>query len=75
MPEVPVSPNDRKIMDALLIAINDPATSEEARSEYREEFGLISMGYLDLFTSDEERREYEERSAAERAKNPPDARH
>ena len=59
-----VSPKDRRTMDALRGAIDNPATPEDKRAEYREEFGGIAMGYLDLFSSDEERAEYERWQAA-----------
>ena len=50
-----LSPEDRRLINALEAAIADPGTSAEKRSEYREELGSIADGYAnsDCFTDEE----------------------
>lgn len=51
----PLSPEDRRPINALKAATADPGTSAEKRSEYREELGSIADGYAnsDCFTDEE----------------------
>lgn len=41
-----ISPNDRRILDALKAAIADPNTPEDQRAELREELGVIATNYV-----------------------------
>jgi hypothetical protein len=49
-----VSPEDRRMLDALLAEINDPDTSPERREECRDDHSAIANGYvmLDLLGGD-----------------------
>ncbi len=40
------TPADRRILDALLAEINDPATSDERREDCRDDFASIANSYL-----------------------------
>ncbi len=51
----PLSPEDRRPINALEVATADPGTYAEKRSEYREELGSFADGYAnsDCFTDEE----------------------
>lgn len=47
-PEIHVTPEDRRVLDALAAAIADPDTTPEMRSIYSEEYSGIAEGYVAL---------------------------
>lgn len=53
----PLSPEDRKLVDALATALADPNTPADKRTEYREELDHIASMYaaFDCLTDDEQR--------------------
>ena len=40
------TPTDRRILDALLAEINDPATTDERREDCRDDFSSITNAYV-----------------------------